>query len=95
MDMAIEFSARIGLCPQQEATSVQSHLKTLSMPMRADMGALLSDPNALLSHMRQDKKNEGGQITLILAHGIGQSFIAKGTSETDLLAYLQHIATDA
>ncbi|MEL6687715.1 MAG: 3-dehydroquinate synthase, partial [Pseudomonadota bacterium] len=95
MDMAFEFSARVGLCPQQEAQKVQAHLKSLSMPMRADMGALLADPDALLSHMRQDKKNEGGQITLILARGIGQSFIAKGTSETELLAYLQHIATDA
>lgn len=94
MDMAFEFSARLGLCPTQEAETVQNHLKRLDMPTRADMGALLSDPEALLAHMRQDKKNEGGQITLILAHGIGQSFIAKGIAEPDLLAYLQHISKD-
>lgn len=95
MDMAFEFSARLGLCSEEAATTVQDHLKRLSMPRRADMGALLSDSAALLSHMRQDKKNEGGQITLILAHAIGQSFIAKGMSEADLLAYLQDISTDA
>ena len=94
MDMAFEFSARQGLCPSQDAQKVKDHLKSLSMPTRADVGHLLSDPNALLTHMRQDKKNEGGQITLILAHGIGQSFIAKGISEADLLAYLQHISTN-
>ena len=93
--MAFEFSARLDLCPEADVEAVQSHLKRLSMPMRADMGPLLSDPKALLSHMRQDKKNEGGQLTLILARGIGQSFIAKGVSETDLLAYLQDISTDA
>ena len=95
MEMAFEFSARLDLCPEADVEAVQSHLKRLSMPMRADMGPLLSDPKALLSHMRQDKKNEGGQLTLILARGIGQSFIAKGVSETDLLAYLQDISTDA
>ena len=95
MDMAFEFSARLGLCPEAEARAVQDHLSRLSMPTRSDMGALLSDPDALLSHMRQDKKNEGGQITLILARGIGQSFIAKGMSEADLLAYLHDISTDA
>lgn len=93
MDMAFEFSARLGLCPPTEAQRVQDHLSRLSMPIRADMGRFLTDPDALLGHMRQDKKNEGGRITLILARGIGQSYIEKSVSETDLMGYLKDIST--
>ncbi|MGJ8561298.1 MAG: 3-dehydroquinate synthase [Litorimonas sp.] len=93
MDMAFEFSSRLGLCPPAQTKRVHDHLSRLSMPTRADMGRFLTDPNALLGHMRQDKKNEGGRITLILARGIGQSFIEKSVSETDLLAYLKDIST--
>lgn len=93
IDMAFEFSARLGLCPAPTAQRVQDHLSHLSMPTRADMAPFLTDPDILLSHMRQDKKNEGGNITLILARGIGQSFIEKSASEAELKAYLKDIAT--
>jgi len=93
MDMAFEFSARLGLCPPDQAARVHDHLARLGMPTRADMGRFLSDPDALLSHMRQDKKNEGGRITLILVRGIGQSFIEKTVPEADLLSYLKDIST--
>lgn len=93
MDMAFEFSARLGLCPPEQAQRVHDHLARLGMPTRADMGRFLTDPDALLGHMRQDKKNEGGQITLILARGIGHSFIDRSVPEADLIAYLKEIST--
>lgn len=93
MDMAFEFSSRLCLCPPEQAQRVHEHLARLSMPTRLDMGRFLTDPDALLGHMRQDKKNEGGRITLILARGIGQSFIAKSVSEGDLMHYLKDIST--
>lgn len=92
MDMAFEFSSRMGLCPTADADRVQIHLQRLGMPTRADMAALLSEPEALLAHMRQDKKNENGRITLILARGIGNSFVAKNIDEADLLSYLKDIS---
>lgn len=93
MDMAFEFSSRLGLCPVADAARVKGHLARLMMPTRADMGRFLSDPVALLGHMRQDKKNEGGRITLILARAIGQSFIDKSVPESDLIYYLKDIST--
>jgi len=93
MDMAFEFSHRLALCQQGDAKRVHDHLSRLSMPTRADMGSLLRDPDELLRHMRQDKKNEGGRITLILARGIGQAFIEKSVPEIDLLTYLKDIST--
>jgi 3-dehydroquinate synthase len=32
---------------------------------------------ALLSHMAQDKKAEGGRLTFILARALGEAFVAK------------------
>jgi 3-dehydroquinate synthase len=93
MDMVFEFSSRLGVCPPADAARVHDHLARLSMPTRADMGRFLSDPVALLGHMRQDKKNEGGRITLILARAIGQSYIDKSVPETDLIDYLKDIST--
>ncbi|MEM7728617.1 MAG: 3-dehydroquinate synthase [Pseudomonadota bacterium] len=92
MDMAFEFSVRLGLCPASDAARLQAHLSRLSMPVRADMGALLADPDALLSHMRQDKKNQGGRITLILARGIGRAFIERDVPEAELRSYLQDVS---
>lgn len=91
LEMAYEFSARLGHCARADADRVSDHLKRLGMPTKATVGQWLRDPEALLTHMRQDKKNVGGQITLILTRGIGQSYIDRDTPADDLLAYLQDI----
>lgn len=93
MDMAFEFAGRLGLCPEEDAGRVRGHLQRLAMPTRPDMARLLVDPEALLTHMRQDKKNKGGQITLILPHGIGQSRIHRDIDADTLLSYLSDIQT--
>lgn len=92
LDMAFEFSARTALCPQLAADRVRNHLTRLSMPTRLDMSHFLGDPDSVMSHMRQDKKNSGGQITLILCHDIGRSFVHPGVDEAELAAYLEDIA---
>ena len=42
----------------------------------------------LLARMQDDKKNSGGAITLILAHGIGNAFITRDVDHKDLAAFL-------
>lgn len=91
MDMAFEFSARLGICPEAASIQLKDHLTRLSMPRREDMAEFLTDPDSLLTHMRQDKKNSDGQITLILARAIGESFIHRGVDEAELLSYLKDI----
>jgi 3-dehydroquinate synthetase len=39
--------------------------------------------------MGQDKKVRAGQLTFILARGIGQSFVARGIEGADVLAFLE------
>ena len=89
MDMAFQYSAQNGLCSANEAAHVTQHLAKLGMPAIVDMKHLLGKPETLLSHMRQDKKNAGGRVTLILARAIGDSFVQKNTEEADILTFLQ------
>jgi len=89
MDMAFQYSAKNGLCSANEAAHVTQHLEKLDMPSIADMKHLLGSPENLLAHMRQDKKNESGLITLILARAIGESFVQKNTAEADILTFLK------
>ncbi len=89
MDMAFQYSAQQGLCARSDAAKVTQHLTKLAMPIIADMKPFLKTPKTLLSHMRQDKKNEAGLITLILARSIGDSFVQKNTPEADILAFLE------
>ncbi|MBO6729672.1 MAG: 3-dehydroquinate synthase, partial [Maricaulis sp.] len=39
--------------------------------------------------MRDDKKNQDGRITLILARGIGNAYIETNVDEEDLVAFLE------
>ena len=89
MDMAFQYSAMNGLCSANEAGRVTAHLAKLNMPAIADMKHLLGSPETLLSHMRQDKKNEAGLVTLILTRAIGESFVQKNTDASDILTFLQ------
>jgi len=77
--LAFRFSAREGLCAAEDAARVERVLAAAGLPVslaEAPAGRFAAD--ALLAHMRQDKKAEGGSLVLILANAIGQAFAAKG-----------------
>ena len=76
--MAFRFSARLGLCSGQDAERAAAAIAAAGLPAhlsQLDAGPFASD--ALVGHMGQDKKAEGGRLTFILAHGLGQAFVAK------------------
>ncbi|ACA16631.1 3-dehydroquinate synthase [Methylobacterium sp. 4-46] len=77
--LAFRFSARLGLCPGQDAGRVANHLALAGLPttLRQVPGGC-GTAEELLDAMRQDKKVRDGALTFILARGIGQSFIAPG-----------------
>ncbi|WP_246102490.1 3-dehydroquinate synthase [Methylobacterium terricola] len=77
--LAFRFSARLGLCPGQDAGRVANHLALAGLPTRlAQVPGGCGDADQLLDAMRQDKKVRDGALTFILARGIGRSFIAPG-----------------
>ncbi len=90
MACAYRFSVRQELCPPAEARRVESHLREVGLPTRiGDIAGWDAGPRDILEAMLQDKKVEGGALTLILARGAGTCFIAKSVDPTDVAAFLE------
>ena len=89
MALAFDFSARLGLAPAADAGRVRRHLARAGLP--ADLSVLAgrnATAEALIAHMRSDKKVKDGKLTFILARGIGAAFVCRAVSEDDLRAFL-------
>ncbi|MFN3687777.1 3-dehydroquinate synthase [Salinarimonas sp.] len=87
--LAFRFSARLNLCPPDDAARVARHLESVGLPTRiAAIPGLAPDVDGLLDAMAQDKKVVAGALTFILARGIGASFIATGVAVEDVRAFL-------
>ena len=95
MEMAFDFSAAQGLCGAKDAAKVKAHFKMLGLTSINDITPLLKDPGTLLAHMDQDKKNEGGALTLILARAIGEAFVQKAAPREAVLNYLTQLSQTA
>ncbi len=91
--LAFDFSARLGLCPAEDAARVRRHLDEAGLPSTLDrLGDYGRKPGwtaaRLIAHMGHDKKVAGGKLTFILARGIGRAFIARDVDEAALAAFL-------
>lgn len=91
MEMAFRFAAAQGLCAPDAADRVTRHLTQTAMPRLADMAHLLRDPDALMRHMGQDKKNESGHLTLILPRAIGDTYVNKRADTEAVRAFLMNL----
>lgn len=76
--MAFDLSARLGLCPGQDAVRVRRHFAAVGLPtgLEGIRGAGWT-AERLVAHMAKDKKTKNGRVTFILVRGIGQAFIAR------------------
>jgi len=86
MALAFRHSARLGFCTAADVARVEAHLKGVGLPV-APLEVMGQQPPAiaeLMARMASDKKAEGGQLTLILAKGIGKSFIAKNADAAEV-----------
>jgi 3-dehydroquinate synthase len=89
MALAFAFSARRGLLPPAEAERVVRHLAAVGLPTRpADIPGEVPGADALMTLMGQDKKVRRGKLTLILARGIGASFVAPDVDPAEVRAFL-------
>ncbi len=90
MVQAFLFSERRGDCAPGTGARVAAHLKSTGLPTRlADIEGALPPPEALVEIMRQDKKAVSGELTFILAKGIGQAFIARKVPAADVVDFLK------
>ncbi|MEJ0060273.1 MAG: 3-dehydroquinate synthase [Terricaulis sp.] len=89
MNLAFALSAELGLCERQDAERVKRHLSAAGYQL--DLRQLPGAPfnaDELLALIAHDKKAEAGKLTLILARGIGRSFVQKDASSAAVRALL-------
>jgi 3-dehydroquinate synthase len=93
MVMAFDLSARLGLCPLDDAARVRRHLAAVGLPADlADLERRSWDPDRLIEHMSRDKKVRDGRITFVLARAIGQAFIARDVAHAEVRQLLAEAA---
>jgi len=89
MALAFAFSARRGLLAPADAARVERHLATVGLPTKpSDVAFEWPGADALMGLMAQDKKARRGKLTLILARGIGASFVAPDADPAEVRAFL-------
>ena len=90
MALAFRFSAAQGHCPLQDAVRATAGIAAAGLPTTlAQVRSLPFDAERLVRHMAQDKKAEGGKLTFILAHGLGQAFVAKDVDAAAVAQFLK------
>ncbi|HEX7758084.1 MAG TPA: 3-dehydroquinate synthase, partial [Caulobacteraceae bacterium] len=73
----------------QDAVRAERAVAAAGLPARlANLSAHPFNADALIGHMAQDKKAEGGALTFILARRIGDAFVAKGVAPAPLRDFL-------
>jgi 3-dehydroquinate synthase len=93
MRMAFDYSVATGLCSGDDVERLKQHLGACEMPVhvsdipgKAQNGNWTAD--VLFQHMGQDKKVSAGDMTFILAKGIGQCFVTRDIDTKELMAFL-------
>jgi shikimate kinase/3-dehydroquinate synthase len=74
LGLAFRLSARLGLCPRDEAERVIAHVAAVGLPAEIAVLNRRFSAATLIGHMRRDKKVRDGALKFVLARGIGQAF---------------------
>lgn len=95
MVMAFDLSARLGLCPPEDAARVRRHLAAVGLPtgLEGRQGRVWT-ARPLLENMGRDKKVKDGRITFVLTRGIGRAFLSREV-EMDQVAAMLNAAVAA
>ena len=89
--LAFRFSVARGLCPAEDAERVERHLRAAGLPVRPVDAGLDVKGSAIAANMAADKKASGGELTLILVHGIGKAFVAPGVKIGEVADFLESL----
>jgi 3-dehydroquinate synthase len=94
MVLAAEFSAQLGMIGESDATRVKHHLAEVGLPTHLqDIAGFaqegLSDADALMALMAQDKKVRRGRLTFILLSAVGRAVIAPDVEPSLVRDFLQ------
>jgi 3-dehydroquinate synthase len=91
MVMAAKLCVKMGLCPGQDATRIENHLKAMGLKTSmADIEPRLTQsPAQIADLMHHDKKASSGKIGFILIRGIGQAFQSFDVSMADVIEVIR------
>ena len=89
LGLAFRLSARLCLCPAQDAERVIEHVESSGLPAELSTLNRRFPAATLVGHMRRDKKVRDGALTFVLARGIGQAFTARDVPEDGVVALLR------
>jgi 3-dehydroquinate synthase len=90
MVMAFDLSARLGLCPLEDAARVQRHLASVGLPTSPNwIDGRDWQAERLIRHMSRDKKVQDGRIAFVLAKGIGRAFFPAHAELDEISALLE------
>ncbi|HXP31879.1 MAG TPA: 3-dehydroquinate synthase [Stellaceae bacterium] len=97
MRLAFALAVRLGLCAAANARRVQRHFAAVGLP--TELGMIANGrrftAEALLQHMRRDKKVRDGRITLILPRDIGEVVVTRDVPPAVLRDFLAAEASAA
>lgn len=89
MCLAFALSAELGLAPAADAKRVETHFASVGLPTAiSDIPGPALALDDIVAHMMHDKKRIAGVLTLVLARGIGQSFLTREVTPERLRAFL-------
>ena len=88
MALAFRFSRELGFCAPADAETVLTHLGSCGLPTRLSEVGLGRKGNRLAGWMARDKKNQPGQLALVLVRGIGQAFLEPAVDSRRLAEFL-------
>ncbi len=89
MALAFEFSARKGLMSEADAARASAHLAAVGLPTHVQqVPGGVPGVDVLMDLIAQDKKVKRGQLTFILARGIGRAFVESGVDTDEVRAFL-------
>lgn len=88
MALAFRYSARLGLCPAEDAERVGSVLKRAGLPTTLAAAKISADGAKLVDYMLHDKKMSKGTLPFLLARGIGKTFLSKDVELADVAVFL-------
>lgn len=87
--LAFAFSEKQGICKPGRAERIKKHFDSLNINTNLHDLKIKLDAKMLLEAMFSDKKNSNGEINLILAKDIGESYLAKNVSAKEILSFLE------
>lgn len=92
LGLAMRLSARLGHCDAADAEIVTAHLEAVGIVARiatlTSIREVTLSADALLAHMRRDKKMRDGRLAFILSRGIGQAFTSREVPQAEVASLL-------